>query len=88
MYRRSAGVDNFHNPVEGEAIRLLNEDPRERWILLSDSLSRYLAEHKNVQELRFARDTQRAIDLVIQIVGDLPLQYYTREHARAVRDAL
>ena len=78
----------FKNPIEHEAIRLLNERPEERRVILSDALEHYLAEHKNGRDPRFARDTQRAIDLVIQIVGDLPLQYYTREHARAVRDAL
>ena len=80
--------NDAQNPIEHEALRLLNERPEERRILLSDALEHYLAEHKNGQDVRFARDTQRAIDLVIQIVGDLPLQYYTREHARAVRDAL
>ena len=80
--------NDVQNPFEHEALRLLNERPEERRVLLSDALERYLSEHKNGQDLRFARDTRRAIDLVIQIVGDLPLQNYTREYARAVRDAL
>jgi len=80
--------NDVQSPIEHEALRLLNERPEERRILLSDALEHYLAEHKNGQDLRLARDTQRAIGIVVQIVGDLPLQYYTREHARAVRDAL
>ena len=35
-----------------------------------------------------ARDARRAIRIVKSTVGDLPLQNYAREHARAVRDFL
>jgi integrase len=56
--------------------------------LLSDALERYLGEHKRGQDVRFIRDARRAIGLVTSIVGDLPLEKYTRDHARAVREAL
>jgi integrase len=56
--------------------------------LLSNALERYLGEHKRGQDVRFIRDARRAIGLVTSIVGDLPLEKYTRDHARAVRDAL
>jgi hypothetical protein len=80
--------DDIQDPVEHEAIRLLNETPETRRVLLTDALERYLAEHKNGQDIRFARDTRRAIGIVTSTVGDLPLPDYTRDHARAVRDVL
>jgi hypothetical protein len=81
-------LEPFYSPAEKEALRLVNERRETRRFLLSDALERYLAEHKRGQDIRFSRDTQRAIGIVTQIVGDLPLGDYTRDHARAVRDAL
>jgi integrase len=81
-------LDDFYSPIEREAIRLLNESPETRRYCLSDALERYLAEHKRGQDIRFSRDTRRAIGIVTEITGDLPLGDYTRDHARAVRDAL
>jgi integrase len=80
--------DDIQSPIEHEAIRLLNETPATRRYFLSDALERYLAEHKRGQDPRFARDTRRAVGIVLQSVGDLPLGDYSRDHARAVRDAL
>ena len=81
-------LDEFYSPIEREAIRLLNETPATRQILLSDALERYLSEHKRGSDPRFARDARRAIGLVTSTIGDFPLGDYTRDHARAVRDAL
>jgi integrase len=81
-------LDEFYSPVEREALRLMNEAPKDRRVLLSEALERYLSEHKNGQDIRFARDTRRAIGIVISTVGDLPLSEYSRDHARAIRDAL
>ena len=61
--------------------------PKKR-ILLSNARALYISEHRHANDARFLRDTNRAIDLVISTVGDLPLASYTREHARAVRDVL
>jgi integrase len=61
---------------------------RPKPIHLSDALEHYLGEHKRGQDVRFIRDARRAIGLVTQTIGDLPLDKYTRDHARAVRDAL
>ena len=81
------GIIDWKNPIEREALRL-TQKPKERGVLLSEALDRYLAEHKRGQDIRFARDARRAIGFVESTVGDLPLQNYTREHARAVRDFL
>jgi integrase len=80
--------DEIQSPIEHEAIRLLNETPATRRYFLSDALERYLAEHKRGQDPKFARDTQRAVGIVTDTIGDLPLGDYSRDHARAVRDAL
>ncbi len=55
---------------------------------LTDALERYLSEHRRGQDPRFARDARRAIDFVTGTIGNLPLDAYSRDHARAVRDAL
>lgn len=57
-------------------------------VTLSTACSLYLSEHKNAGDPRLIRDTQRAIDLVIKTIGDLPLPSYTRDHSRLIRDAL
>jgi len=80
--------DEIQSPIEHEAIRLLNETRETRRYFLSDALQRYLSEHKRGEDPRFARDARRAIGVVTGTIGDLPLGDYSRDHARAVRDAL
>jgi integrase len=80
--------DDTQTPVEHEAIRLLNETPATRRVFLTDALERYLQEHKRGSDPRFARDARRAIGIVVEAVGDLPLPDYTRDNARAVRESL
>ncbi len=76
------------NGVDREAWRLLNVDPSDprTHVLLSDALARYLAD--KAREPKFERDTTRVIETVFSCVGDLPLESYTREHARTIRDTL
>ena len=57
-------------------------------ILLSDCLSRYLAEHRRGKDLKFVQSVRIAVDLVVKTIGDKELKSLTRDHARAVRDAL
>ena len=57
-------------------------------ILLSDTLERYLAEHRRGKDIKFIRNVRIAIDLVVQTIGDMELKALTRDHARLVRDAL
>jgi len=57
-------------------------------VLLSTARDRYLSEHKRGCDIRFTRDVNRAIDFILSTIGDLPLQSFTRDHARAIRDAL
>jgi integrase len=80
---------SFHNGVEAEALRLLNEPKsKARVVFLSDALHQYLKDKSKGQEPKFARDTTRVIETVYQSCGDLPLEAYEREHAHAIRDAL
>jgi integrase len=67
-------------------LRLMQSKPKP--VLLSAVLERYLSEHKRGQDPRFARDARRAVEAVIRVAGDKPLQDYSRDNARAVRDAL
>ena len=55
---------------------------------LSSSLSLYLDLHSNASFPRFRSDCTRIVTQVITLVGDLPLNVYTRSHAEIVRDAL
>jgi integrase len=80
--------ESFRNPVEKEAIRLLMEDPQKRRVLLADALEVYLRNHDKGGQVKFARDTRRAIDHVVAAVGNFPLNVYRREHANAVREHL
>jgi len=57
-------LEYFYSPIEREAIRLLNETPETRHYFLSDALERYLTEHKRGRDIRFTRDTRRAIGIV------------------------
>jgi integrase len=77
---------DFHSPIDREALRLLRGKPQP--ILLSDTLERYLSEHKKGQDPRFIRDVRRAIGTVVSTIGDFPLPDYSRDNARAVRDLL
>lgn len=70
------------------AWRLLNEDPTNRQVLLSDALGAYLSKHKKGHQKTFAQHKHRAINQVIEAVGDLPLQSYRRHHAHKVVDHL
>lgn len=80
--------ESFYNPVEKEAVRLLMDDPRKRRVLLTDALEVYLRNHDKGGQEKFAKDTRRAIDHVVAVVGDFPLNVYRREHANAVREHL
>ena len=79
---------SFLNATEREAIRLLNEDPAKPRYLLSDALARYLADHENGAQHTFVASNTRVVNVVIQAIGDLPLEAITRDHARMVLDAL
>jgi integrase len=80
---------SFHNGVETEALRLLNEPKgKPKFVRLSDALERYLTDNPKAQQPKFARDTTRIIETVYACVGDLSLDAYDREHARSIRDTL
>jgi integrase len=78
----------FLDGVERETVRLLNEDPTKPQRLLSDCLARYLADHENGAQPVFVQSTSRNVNVVVDVIGDLPLEAITRDHARAVLEAL
>jgi integrase len=55
---------------------------------LSDALERYLSEHRQGKDIKFVQSVRLALELVIKTIGDKELKALTRDHARAVRDAL
>jgi integrase len=81
-----SGADPEEAAQTALILRVIRSQPKA--ISLTDALARYLAEHKKGQDPRFIRDARRAIGFVTEAAGDLPLEKYTRDHARAVRDAL
>jgi integrase len=81
-------LERLLTPLENEALRLLYAKPGEKRYLLSDTRDLYLKLHKNGEKKRFKQDTERALQHVIDTVGDLPLTLYIREQARSVVDFL
>ncbi|WP_348644224.1 tyrosine-type recombinase/integrase [Methylocystis sp. H4A] len=57
-------------------------------LLLSEALGLYLSQHPKGANKRFRQNARLSIGYVIDAVGDLPLDRYTRQNALAVRDAL
>ncbi len=56
--------------------------------LISEALALYLSQHPNGANERFRQNTSLSIGYVIEVVGDLPLDRYTRQNALAVRNAI
>jgi integrase len=54
--------------------------------LLSEALNLYLKQHPRGCDKRFSGNTRLAIVKVIEVVGDLRLSQYSRQHANKVRD--
>ncbi len=84
------GTDMFLTPVNREMERQFEQGASPRAVLLSDARNLYVASAKPEQREnpRFIRDTDRAYLLLKAAVGDLPVEFYTREHARQLRDKL
>jgi integrase len=78
----------FLNATEREVVRQLNVDPSKPTRLLSDCLARYLSDHENGTDPLFVQSTSRSVNIVVETIGDLPLEAITRDHARAVLEAL
>ncbi len=74
----SADPEDYLDPVDLEALRLLNEEPKFR---LSNALQIYLDGHKNKSKKKFRADTERAWGRLIEIIGDKELEQVTRADA-------
>ncbi len=83
-YRSDKRLERVLSPAENEAMRLAYANPGEKRHLLSDARDLYLGLHRRGEAKRFNVDTTRAIQHVIDAIGDLPLQTYTRAQARDV----
>ena len=80
--------ESFLTPVEAEASRLLTSDPRKPRVLLSEALEEYIKATHDPTSPKREQHARLYVGKVFRIVGDLPLEAYTREHARKVRDKL
>jgi integrase len=89
-YRGEAGSPSasFLTASEQEASRLLTSDPGRPRVLLSEALAVYLRDKNHKNRHKFEANSRLYVGKVASIVGDLPLDAYTREHARQVRDKL
>ncbi len=75
---RSAEPEEYLDPVELEALRLLNEEPKFR---LSNALQVYLSGHKNKNNEKFRADTERTWGKLLILIGDKELEQVTRVDA-------
>jgi len=71
-------IDEYLEPVEVEAIRLLNDKPK---LLLSDARDVYLEGHEKRNDQKFYNDSFRAWARFIDSVGNKPFEAVTREDA-------
>jgi integrase len=81
-------IEGMLSPVEKETMRLLFEGEAPKSTKLSDALCVYLSDHKKGANHRFRTNTERGIKEVTDVIGDLPLEEYTRDQARLVVEAL
>lgn len=79
---------NKANPIDREIARLVSVPARDISIRMSAALKSYLDEHEKGSQKKFMSDTNRSIQAVIRLCGDLPLTAYTRQMASDVRNAL
>jgi integrase len=75
---QEAHPEEFLNPVELEALRLINEGSKFR---LSDALSVYLNGHQKKNDKKFRGDTERVWAKLIELVGDKEFEQVTRADA-------
>src|ERR1019366_10312763 len=83
-------LDAFEDEVECGAVAKHDRTKRQAAAdhSLSAALKLYLALHDKGTQAVFIRDATLPIKAVIETIGDLPLQAYTRAHARTVCDGL
>jgi hypothetical protein len=74
----SAELEDYLEPTEVEALRLLNEEPKFR---LSDALRIYIEGHKNKSKKKFRMDSERVWGRLIEIIGDKELEQVSRADA-------
>lgn len=74
----NAGLEEYLNPIEVEAVRLINEGPKFR---LNDALEVYLGGHKKKNDKRFRVYVSRVWDKLITILGDKEFEQVTRADA-------
>jgi len=73
-------IEDYLEPVEVEALRLLNDKPK---LLLSDARDVYLEGHEKRNDEKFYNDSFRAWGRFIDAVGNKPFEAVTREDANS-----
>jgi integrase len=85
----ASALDELVSPREREAIRLCYEDPNKpKKLLLSEVVTHYLEYHPSGHKSSHFNAVHLCLRVIVERVGDLPLESYTRDHARTVRDHL
>lgn len=74
----SATPEDYLDPAEVEALRLLNEVPKFR---LSNALEVYLSGHQKKNDDKFQAYTKRVWDKLISLIGDKEFEQVTRADA-------
>jgi integrase len=81
-YQR-AKPEDYLSPVKMEALKQLFGEER---FLASDALELYLAQHDRGKSPKFWKDINLAFSRLYEVVGDLPIASYRRDHVRVLRD--
>jgi hypothetical protein len=71
-------LEEYLDPVEVEAVRLISEVPRFR---LSDALEIYLNGHVKKNDEKFCTYTRRVWSKLIEVIGDKEFEQVTRADA-------
>jgi integrase len=77
-YYYDADIEGYLDPIEVEALRLINEGPK---FLLSDALEVYLSGHKKKNDQKFTTYVRRVWNKLIAILGDKEFEQVTRTDA-------
>lgn len=74
----NAGLEEYLDPIEVEAVRLINEEPKFR---LSDALEVYLSGHKKKNDNKFRVYVGRVWQKLMALLGDREFEHVTRADA-------
>jgi integrase len=76
------------SPVDLTAFHLLHNDNPQPSLYLSDAVNLYLKHHSKGDSAKFKAPIFQALNIVKDVLGDLPLESIRRPQAQAIRDAM